>query len=256
MWGQMGGRLGTSADMQASWHESTVHVQRLFPHKQRGRWLWHHYHEATVVLLTYINRRIKKLPHEPQGFISFSQSVLVWVLGGKATDSLFWLSQCLSWCRTIKHTGKCLSLVPPICMYPRFAWAPYVSIFRVACVIAGWLITLCSSTLVSEKQGSLPFRVELCFRDNHYLGVPTEISQHSCDTFWHPLLGPKVAPYQRFALAALGCGSLWPPIKLLIWWVDKAGEYLFPGWKHPSCLWRSLLVVIKWIPNTLWIGHG
>ena len=57
-------------------------------------------------------------------------------------------------------------------------------------------------------------------------------------------------------LAALGCGGSWLPLKLLFWWLDRAGEYPFLGQKHPLHLWRSLLVVIKWIPNSPWIRHG
>ena len=47
------------------------------------------------------------------------------------------------------------------------------------------------------------------------------------------------AQSQRSGLAALHCGGSWPPLKLLIWWFDKADEYLFPGWKHPF-YWKEV----------------
>ena len=68
--------------------------------------------------------------------------------------------------------------------------------------------------------------------------------------FFHPWVGSKVAQSQRSGLAALGYGSLQMPLKLLIWWFDKAGGHLFPGQKHLSHLQRSPLVVIKWIPKS------
>ena len=52
---------------------------------------------------------------------------------------------------------------------------------------------------------------------------------HSAGLVWQPL----------------DCGSLQPPLKLLIWWFNEAGEYLFPGGKHPLHLQRSPLVAIK-----------
>ena len=39
--------------------------------------------------------------------------------------------------------------------------------------------------------------------------------------------------FQRSDLPALCYGSLQLLLKLLIWWIDKADEYLFPGWKFP-----------------------
>ena len=93
---------------------------------------------------------------------------------------------------------------------------------------------------------------------NHDLGVPTKIFQCPCETFLASLGGIKVVQSQRSGLAVLGCGGSQLPLKLLIWWFDRAGKYLFPGQKHPSHLKRSLLVVmvIKWIPNSPWIRHG
>ena len=70
---------------------------------------------------------------------------------------------------------------------------------------------------------------------------------------WHILAslgGTNITPSQRSVLVALGCDRSQSPLKLLIWWFDRAGEYLLPGQKHPSHLWRSLLVEIKQIPNS------
>ena len=83
---------------------------------------------------------------------------------------------------------------------------------------------------------------------NCNLSALTEISQHPHDTFLVSLGGPDIAPS---GLAALGCDGLQLPLKLLTWWFDRTGEYLFPGQKHPSCLQRSPSVAIKQIPNVV-----
>ena len=62
--------------------------------------------------------------------------------------------------------------------------------------------------------------------------------------FLHPWVGlTEVAGSQRSGLAALGCGSSWPSLKLPIWWFNNAGEYLFSGRKCPHickgiCWWQ------------------
>ena len=95
-----------------------------------------------------------------------------------------------------------------------------------------------------------PLEQNCTFGINHDLGVPAKITQHLHDTFLVSLGGPNIAPSQRSGLTALDCGGLQLPLKLLIYWFDKAVGYLFPGWKHLSSLLRSMLVVIKWIPNS------
>ena len=158
--------------------------------------------------------------------------------------------------RNIKHTGKCSLFVYLSCTCPRFAWMLWVSTFQLYVCQPGGLSTCVHWYWYWRGKDHCHSDWNSTLRINHDLGVPIEISQHSCGTFWHPWVSPEVAQSQRSGLAALHCGSLQLPFKLLIWWLDKAGGYLFPSWKGLSHLQRNPLVVIKWIPYSPWIRHG
>ena len=53
-------RLGTQADVQASWHDSTAHVQRFFPPKVQKQMTVASFDDITDILLMYIGGRDKR----------------------------------------------------------------------------------------------------------------------------------------------------------------------------------------------------
>ena len=152
-------------------------------------------------------------------------------LGGKATDSLSWISWCPSWSRTIKHTGKCSLFVYLRGVCPRFTWMPWVSIFELLVCQLGGSSPCVHQTWYLRSKDHCHLEWNCTLGINCDLGVPTKISQHPCDTFLASLGGHNIALSQRTGLSALGCGSSWLPLKWLIRWFDRAGEYLFPGQK-------------------------
>ena len=77
MWGLVGDRLGTYVDVQVSQHYTTVHVQRLFPPKWGGRWLWHHIMTWLLYCLHKWTRGIKEKPTQAWGGGS---SFILWIL--------------------------------------------------------------------------------------------------------------------------------------------------------------------------------
>ena len=114
--------------------------------------------------------------HKPQG------SIPVWVLEGKAKDSLFQLSQCLSWSRTIKHTGKCPLFVYLRCMCPRFAWMTWLSIFELLECQLGGSSPCVYQTWYQKGKDHCHLEWNCTLGKNCDLSVPTKISQHPHDT--------------------------------------------------------------------------
>ena len=113
-------------------------------------------------------------------------------------------------------------------------------------------------TLCQQKQWLLLFRDKLALvGTRHDLSEPTKIYQHPHDTFLASMGGPNshTIPEVWFGSLRLLQIMTSPWIANLVVLI-RAGEDLFPGWKHPSHLQRSSLVPNKWIPNPPWIGHS
>ena len=130
-----------------------------------------------------------------------------------------------------------------------------------SCLWVSWVACLPVSIWPSTRKARTATLSELSSACgiNCNLGEPTKFIQCSQrrSQFWCPWVGLKEAAWsQRSVWQPLGCDGLQPSLKLPIWWCDKAGKYLFPGLEVPPNLQRSPLVVIKWISNSPWIGHG
>ena len=150
---------------------SLLHMHKGFSHLNEEA------DDHDVIIMMSLSHCLHKLTVVKRGsHISPRSSVLVWVLEGKATDSLSWL------------TGKCSLFVYLRHMCPRFSWMPWVSIFEL---------------LVCQLGGSSPCIHQTWYRkgkdhchseQNSTLGihcnitVPTEISQHPHDIYmsWQP----------------------------------------------------------------------
>ena len=59
-WQGMGSRSGMPADVQACWHDSTVHAQRFFPPKVLKQMTEMSFEDVTDILLIYIGGRDKR----------------------------------------------------------------------------------------------------------------------------------------------------------------------------------------------------
>ena len=121
-WWGMGNRSGMQADVQASWHDSTAHVQRFFPPKCRGRWKWHYLMTSLTSLLCILGVGIKVSMHETQGFSSVihSFSPFVWfswlvpqlgILESHRPSNSATSVPLEEW--NYSHTGKCSLFVLP-----------------------------------------------------------------------------------------------------------------------------------------------
>ena len=58
-WQGIGNRSGMPVDVQASWHDSTAHVQSFFPHKVQKQMKVTSFDDITDVTLMYIGSRYK-----------------------------------------------------------------------------------------------------------------------------------------------------------------------------------------------------
>ena len=104
VWLGKGNRSGMPVDAHASWHNSTVHVQRLFPPKWRSRWQWHHLMMSLTSLFHKWREGIKESTHEPLRFFFLVHWSICWLASGlfpdwfvqEATDHLTLLPWCLS----------------------------------------------------------------------------------------------------------------------------------------------------------------
>ena len=59
-WWGMGNRSGMLVDVQASWHDSTAHVQRFFPPKVQKQMKVMSFDDITDVTLMYIGGRYER----------------------------------------------------------------------------------------------------------------------------------------------------------------------------------------------------
>ena len=79
VWWGKGNRTQMLADAQASWHDSTVHLQRFFPPKMQKQTTVKSFDDVTDVLLMYIRGRYKKETcMRPRGSVIHSFSVFIW----------------------------------------------------------------------------------------------------------------------------------------------------------------------------------
>ena len=152
----------------------------------------------------------------------------------EATDPLTWLPWCLLRSGTITRQGSVLYLFNCMCL--RLCWASWVSVLQLLVSQPGILPPCVYLTWYQKGKDHHPLEWNSACGINCNLSEPTKSIQHSWreSLFWYPRVGSKeVASSQRSGSAALGCGSSQLSLKLLIWWFDKAGEYLFQGWKCP-----------------------
>ena len=76
VWWGKGDRSGMLADVQASWHDSTVHVQRFFPPKVQKQVIVTLFDDVTDILLMYIGGWNKRKHAQDLGSLG-----LVWEFG-------------------------------------------------------------------------------------------------------------------------------------------------------------------------------
>ena len=111
-------------------------------------------------------------------------------------------------------------------------------------------------TLELEWQELQSFSANWHMQDKSWLWWAHQFTQHTLSkiTFsgipgwaWKDIAGS-----QRSGSTVWNCGSLWPSLKLLPWWFEKAGEYVFPVRKCPNVCRRNPLVADKQISASSW----
>ena len=127
-----GDSSGMLADVQASQHDSTVHVQRVFPPKVQKLMIVMSFGDTTNVLLMYIGGRNKRQCTRDWGYLVWFESLvqLFWLVPQlifwEATDPLIQLAGCLSRSGTITRVGSVFYLFN--CTYSRLSWVPWVGV--------------------------------------------------------------------------------------------------------------------------------